>query len=156
MEERDLAKKVLEEYKKGNICYRTIEGVFTQKIEDFVKQPLEGMLYDINRDRTTVHTFLDDPKWTNDFALTVLLEHYYNKCKKLEDENKHLQDELTKSIPIPQYKEGDVCVNEKGEEVTIVAIVADQYKFDCAGWPYKEYEFFRPFEHMYKKISKDE
>ncbi len=92
MEEKELAKKILEEYDKGNICYRTIEGVFSQKIENFTKQPLEGMLYDIERDRATVMTFLDDPKWTNDFALTMLLEHYYNRCveleKKLEEYNK--------------------------------------------------------------------
>ena len=88
MEGKELANKILEEYKKGNICYRNIEGVFSQKIEDFIKQPLEGMLYDINRDRGTVMTFLDDPKWINDFALTVLLEYYYNKCKEYEDGNK--------------------------------------------------------------------
>lgn len=84
MEEKELASKILEEYKKGKICYRTIEGVFSAKIEDFVKQPLEGMLYDLNRDKATILSFLDDLKWTNDFALTVLLEHYYNRCKELE------------------------------------------------------------------------
>ena len=84
MDEKELRDKILEEYKNGKICYRTIEGIFSAKIEYFVKQPLEGMLYDINRDRATVLSFLDDPKWTNDFALTVLLEHYYNRVKELE------------------------------------------------------------------------
>lgn len=84
MTDEKLRDKILEEYKKGNICYRTIEGVMSCPIESFVKQPLEGMLYDLNRDRATVMSFLDDPKWTNDFALTVLLEHYYNRVKELE------------------------------------------------------------------------
>lgn len=79
-----LRDKILEEYKNGNISYRTIEGVMSCPIESFVKQPLEGMLYDLNRDRATVMSFLDDPKWTNDFGLTVLLEHYYNRVKELE------------------------------------------------------------------------
>lgn len=90
MEEKELASKIQEEYKKGNICYRTIEGVFSAKIENFTKQPLEGMLYDINRDRATIMSFLDDPKWTNDFALTFLLEHYYNRCKELEKQLKEV------------------------------------------------------------------
>lgn len=84
MEEKELAEKILAEYKKGNICYRTIDGIFEMPIEEFVKQPLEGMLYDINRDGATIITFLNDPKWTNDFALTKLLEYYYDRCKKLE------------------------------------------------------------------------
>lgn len=84
MDEKELRDKILEEYKNGKICYRTIEGVFSAKIEDFVKQPLEGMLYDLNRDRATILSFLDDPKWTNDLALTALLEYYYNRCKELE------------------------------------------------------------------------
>lgn len=84
MDEKELRDKILEEYQNGKICYRTIEGVLSAKIEDFVKQPLEGMLYDLNRDRATILSFLDDPKWTNDLALTALLEYYYNRCKELE------------------------------------------------------------------------
>lgn len=76
--------------------------------------------------------------------------NYYNRYKELEEENKHLIDELMKSFPIPQYKEGDVCINDKGEEVTIVAIVADQYMYNKSEYPYEKYEFFRPFEHLYR------
>ena len=84
MEKEELKKLVLDEYKKGNVVYATIDGLRTCSMEDFVKQPLEGMLYDINRDRVTVTMFLDDIKWVNDYALTHLLEYYYNRCKELE------------------------------------------------------------------------
>lgn len=77
--------KVLTEWDKGNLVYADIEGLKSIKLEEFVKQPLEGMLYDINRNAATILTFLDDPKWVNDFALTKLLEYYYNKCKEYED-----------------------------------------------------------------------
>lgn len=76
---------VLAEWDKGNIVYADIEGLKSVKFEDFVKQPLEGMLYDVNRNIATILTFLDDPKWVNDFALTKLLEYYYNKCKEYEN-----------------------------------------------------------------------
>lgn len=73
--EEELRDKIFEAYKEGYICYRTPEGVMKQRIDDFVKQPLEGMLYDINRDKATILANLKDPKWINDFALTVLLEY---------------------------------------------------------------------------------
>ena len=76
---------VLSEWDKGNLVYADIEGLKSIKFEDFIKQTLDGMLYDINRDTATILTFLDDPKWVNDFALTKLLEYYYNKCKEYED-----------------------------------------------------------------------
>ena len=75
---------VLSEWDKGNLVYADIEGLKSVKLEEFMKQPLEGMLYDINRNTATILTFIDDPKWVNDFALTKLLEYYYNKCKEQE------------------------------------------------------------------------
>jgi len=76
--------KILAEWDKGNLVYADIEGLKSIKLEEFVKQPLEGMLYDINRDTATILTFIEEPEWVNDFALTKLLEYYYNKCKEQE------------------------------------------------------------------------
>ena len=76
---------VLAEWDNGNLVYADIEGLKSIKFDDFIKQPLEGMLYDINRDTATILTFIEDPKWVNDFALTKLLEYYYNKCKEYEN-----------------------------------------------------------------------
>ena len=80
--------KVLAEWDKGNLVYADIEGLKSIKFKNFIKQPLDGMLYDINRNTATILTFLDDHKWVNDFALTKLLEYYYKKCKEYEDRNK--------------------------------------------------------------------
>ena len=77
--------KVLKEWDKGNLVYADIDGLKSIKFEKFIKQPLNGMLYDINRDEAIITTFLEDPKWVNDFALTKLLEYYYNKCKEYEE-----------------------------------------------------------------------
>lgn len=76
--------KVLSEWDKGNLVFADIEGLKSIKFEDFIKQPIDGMLYDINRDTATILSSIDSPKWVNDFALIKLLEYYYNKCKEYE------------------------------------------------------------------------
>ena len=85
MEEKELESlkdKVLKEWENGNLVFADFEGLKSIKFEDFITQPLEGMLYDINRNTATILTYIDNPKWVNDFALTKLLEYYYNKCKE--------------------------------------------------------------------------
>lgn len=87
MEQKELESikdKILAEWDKGNLVFADLEGLKSIKFDDFIKQSLDGMLYDINRNLATILTFIEDPKWVNDFALTKLLEYYYNKCKEQE------------------------------------------------------------------------
>jgi hypothetical protein len=60
---------VLSEYEKGNIVVLTHEGAATTPIKEFVKQPVNGILYDLNRGEEVVLTFINDPKWINDYAV---------------------------------------------------------------------------------------
>jgi len=76
---RDL---VLQKEKEGKIVFMTIEGPVEANLEEFIKQPAEGLLYDLNRDRVTVLTFLDDEKWVNDYAVGLViakLKEYYDQ-----------------------------------------------------------------------------
>lgn len=75
--------KILEEWKKGNVCFRTTDGIMMQPIGWFIQQPIEGMLYDMNRDEATILTLLDE-KWVNDLCLTKLLKYYHERCEELE------------------------------------------------------------------------
>ena len=70
-----MKERILEEYKKGNIVFLTIDGLRTCPISEFVQQPVEGLLYDLNRDSATILSFIDDPKWVNDYALTQVLKY---------------------------------------------------------------------------------
>ena len=101
-----IRKIVLEEWNNGNLVFADIDGLKSIKFDDFIKQPIEGMLYDINRSLPIILS-MEDPKWVNDFATVKLLVHFYEQCEKLKEENIHLKDELLKSTPIPQYKVGD-------------------------------------------------
>ena len=88
MAKEELQNIVLDEMNKGFIVFRTIEGLRKQELSEFVKQPLEGQLYDINRDMATCLAFIDEPMGVNNFASNVLIRYYYDKCKELEEKLK--------------------------------------------------------------------
>ena len=67
---RDL---VLKEYAKGNIVFMGIEGPQVAPLEEFVKQDIYGLLYDLNRSEEVVLTFIKDEKWVNDYAVAKVI-----------------------------------------------------------------------------------
>jgi len=95
----EIKDKILEEYKKGNIVVATFEGLKVMPIKEFIKQPAEGMLYDLNRSEAVVLTFLDDHKWINDYAVAKVIRELENRIKELEDwcqVNKSLNKQIVK------------------------------------------------------------
>lgn len=80
----DLKKDILAEYEKGNIVVASVDGLQVCKLEDFIKQPVDGMLYDLNRLETVVLTFLPDPKWVNDYAVSKVLRAMQAKIEELQ------------------------------------------------------------------------
>jgi len=65
--------RILAERDKGNIAVLGIEGLMTMPIEEFVKQPVDGMLYDLNRGDEVSLTFIHERKWVNDFAVALVI-----------------------------------------------------------------------------------
>ena len=87
----ELKDKILEEYKKGNIIVASAFGLEGYKLSEFIKQPTEGLLYDLNRNETVVLTFIDDPKWVNDYAVCKVITALKSKIEELENELKELK-----------------------------------------------------------------
>lgn len=75
---------VIEEYKNGNVVVSGFEGLQTMPLSEFIKQPAEGILYDLNRSEAVVLTFFKDPKWINDYAVAKVIQ----ELKKQLDEKK--------------------------------------------------------------------
>ena len=81
---KTLKEIVLEAEKKNKVVIMTIHGPMSVDIDKFISQPAEGLLYDLNRDRITCLTWLDDPKagkyWVNNhatmFVVTKLKKYY--------------------------------------------------------------------------------
>lgn len=81
----DLKEKILEEYSKGNIVVSTTEGLQVINLEEFLKQPADGILYDINRNEATVLALMEgNPKWVNDFAAAKVIRALRERVSELE------------------------------------------------------------------------
>lgn len=79
-----MKEEILNEYAKGNIVVATVDGLLTAPLKDFINQPVDGMLYDLNRDEATILTFIDDPKWINDYALTQVVRELKKQLAEKE------------------------------------------------------------------------
>jgi hypothetical protein len=65
---------VLAARKEGVLVFMALPGTVGKvKLDDFVEQPVDGMLYDLNRSEEISLTFMDDPKWVNDFAVALTI-----------------------------------------------------------------------------------
>ena len=93
MDEHEETKElILSEAKKGNVVFATVEGLMTANLNEFIEQPTEGLLYDLNRDAATILSQLDNPKWINDYAVMQVIrklkEYYDLHNSKPKQENK--------------------------------------------------------------------
>ena len=79
--QEEVRELILAERAKGNLVVLGIEGLMSMALEDFVKQPADGMLYDLNRGEEISLTFLHERKWVNDFAVALVIR----KLKAMAD-----------------------------------------------------------------------
>lgn len=77
----DFKDKIIEEYKNGNIVYLGAGGAEVIKLDDLLSQPVEGILYDLNRSEIIILTFINDPKWVNDFAMCKVVRELYKRSQ---------------------------------------------------------------------------
>lgn len=91
--EKEIKDKILKEYEKGNIVICSPDGIVGTSLSEILKQPIEGLLYDLNRDEMTILTFVEDKKWINDYALTKVVRALKSKVDDLEATNKEIREE---------------------------------------------------------------
>lgn len=100
MEDNKIQEKLdsIREHKaKNEIVIMTEEGIMTASIEKIIDQPIEGLLYDLNRDYATLSTIAKSSKnlrWVNDMALVNVLEYVLKENKKLKEEYNTIKQEL--------------------------------------------------------------
>lgn len=80
----EVRKIVLENAKDNKIVIMGIEGLMSMDIDEFIKQPLDGILYDLNRSPEVIMTFIDDPKWVNDYAVYLVIKKLWELVNSTE------------------------------------------------------------------------
>lgn len=81
-----LKDRILDESKKGNIVFASsLGGLMVTNTSKFIEQPTEGILYDLNRNESVVLTFIEDPKWVNDYAVSQVIRALKNRVYELEE-----------------------------------------------------------------------
>ena len=87
-EKPSLKQLVLDKRKEGKVVYLNHNGkeydMISVPLEQFIQQPTDGILYDLNRLEEVVLTFIDDPKWVNDFAVALTIRALKDRITELE------------------------------------------------------------------------
>jgi len=89
---------LMKEYKKGNIVVMTIDGPEVSEASNFIDQPADGILYDLNRTEEVVLTYIEDEKWVNDYAVAKTIRELkkqidHHRWRSINDKpelNKHV------------------------------------------------------------------
>lgn len=84
-EEKDkIRDMVLAASRKGNVVIADMGGPRAMPLDDFITQPADGILYDLNRLEEVVLAFIDDPKWVNDFAVAKTIRALKARIDEME------------------------------------------------------------------------
>ncbi len=82
MDNKKLQELILEEAKNGNVIVWGADGLMKMSLKDFVKDPVESILYDLYRDEATILTLMEDPKWVNDYAVMQVIRELKRQLDK--------------------------------------------------------------------------
>ena len=80
---------VREQEKQGRVVILSMfpdghNDVSSYDLDTFISQPIEGLLYDLNRLPEVVATYIDDPKWVNDYAVYLVIKRLKEKLAEYE------------------------------------------------------------------------
>lgn len=74
MTKEELRDEILKARAAGTVVFHGLpDQLVFAPLEEFVEQPADGILYDLNRLEEVSLTFLADPKWVNDFAVALVI-----------------------------------------------------------------------------------
>lgn len=87
MEKQELIELLNKNTQAGKVTFESIEGLVSAPLDEFIKQPAEGILYDLNRDVATCMTLIDKPTWINNYACCVVIKALKKRIEELENRN---------------------------------------------------------------------
>ena len=94
-DKKKFSELVLAERKKGNVVYLCIDEVLSAPVKEIIKQPAEGLLWDLNRDEVTALTLMDKEgmtHWVNNFAVALVIKELKRQLDEALAANATLQE----------------------------------------------------------------
>lgn len=75
-EERQI---ISEQDRFGRVVFQSMEGLHSADIEEFCKQDVDSLLYDLNRDEPTTYT-INNERAINDIAVAKVIRFLHKKA----------------------------------------------------------------------------
>ena len=84
----ELQQLVLNARREGKVIFFALENeLYSAPVTEFIKQPAEGILWDLNRCEVVTLSRQDDQRWVNDFAVAVTITALKKRIAELEASN---------------------------------------------------------------------
>lgn len=102
---------VLEERDKGNVVFLCVDEVMVAPVKEIIKQPAEGLLWDLNRDGATALSFMDEEgmiHWVNNFAVSLVIKELKRQLDEALVENATLEEYATHKPGC--YENSELCI----------------------------------------------
>ena len=78
---------VIKAPKDGKVIILTLSGLVEADINNLLSQPVDGLLYDLNRDELSILAIRDNPRWINDYAIMQILRFLTQKIQPCTKDN---------------------------------------------------------------------
>lgn len=127
MAEKKWSEIVMEEREKGNVVCILLPDTWGKiPVKEIIKQPADGLLWDLNRDEATALSFMDKEgmtHWVNNFAVAMVireLKHRLDDCEdRLEEAEQLLTDtrKLLEPYPIIHFSATNSMYAETWDEI---------------------------------------
>jgi len=84
---------ILDKAKENKVVLLATNELIAVDINDLIfNQPVDGLLYDLNRLEEVVLTHIKTQKWINDFAVAKVIRRMSEHIEKLETKLKNMED----------------------------------------------------------------
>lgn len=104
MEKEKLVDLIRRKEKENKLLFMTCDGIAEADIDKFMEQPVEGILYDLNRSKVVCLTLINkEPQWVNNYATAIVIEKFNEKLKQAKKGNKMAVEKI--AILLGEIKE---------------------------------------------------
>ncbi len=96
-EKKKWSEIVLEAKDDGRVVFFCIDEVLTAPVKEIIKQPADGLLWDLNRDEVTALSWMNKDgmlHWVNNFAVALVIRELKSQLEQLEEDYTMLQKGL--------------------------------------------------------------